>query len=743
MNRNPSPLRLLPLLLLIVLRSMASEIDPKRQFLPPQVEQISKRLVSIEDVSALRGVAALRVSPKKQRFIVCVYQRDVAANDYRAGWYVGDVKRMGELVYLADAGELTFNGADLVSQEVRWSPNEQWIAYTKKHGGEIQLWRSRLDGTQTEQITHNAADVREFEWNEEGTVLYFKVDTPRAEQARREQEKMRNGYQYDSDLYHISYFMAPDWTQSSETSSLTLWVVAIQSGHEKLASDAEQLAYRRITTPGHGAAAQHTAEVTGDSKSIEDGSGLRVVRPDGAAAWLEYLDSSTTFARVVATFIGEATPIRCISRECSGYVTGLWWSEVPDQVLFMRRTGIGLSSTEVLGWNPRTGKVSKMLQTVDDDYQFCGQGIQDRLICVRETPTWPAHIVAIDSHAGTVQTLADLNPEFRDIRLGQVERFEWDTPQFDWSKPGGRLEGVYPARAFGYILYPPDFNPHKKYPVFVDPYHAQGFESSVGHEHAQHVYAANGFIVLKTNFPLPDFEEMGARFGRNTMREIYSSELDFPHLTMLSESTVVALKMIARRGFIDIHRVGIGGVSHGSFVPMYMLIEHDLIAAISISSPDWTPIQYYTSTARTRELVAASSEEFLPKPEGHGREFYRRIDLADQIDEIEAPILMNLAAAETLALTPLIRGMADAGKPYDAYIFPNETHLKWQPAHLHAINHRNLDWFRFWLQDYMDSDPAKAEQYSRWRKLYELHRESLIRKGKNHEKLSTEIKPRR
>ncbi len=30
-----------------------------------------------------------------------------------------------------------------------------------------------------------------------------------------------------------------------------------------------------------------------------------------------------------------------------------------------------------------------------------------------------------------------------------------------------------------------------------------------------------------------------------------------------------------------------------------------------------------------------------------------------------------------------------------------------------------VDWFRFWLQDQEDADPAKVEQYARWRKLRE------------------------
>ena len=62
----------------------------------------------------------------------------------------------------------------------------------------------------------------------------------------------------------------------------------------------------------------------------------------------------------------------------------------------------------------------------------------------------------------------------------------------------------------------------------------------------------------------------------------------------------------------------------------------------------------------------------------------------------------------------------DASRPYDAYVFPDEEHIKWQPAHRYAIYNRNLDWFRFWLQDYENPAPDKAGQYARWRKLREL-----------------------
>jgi hypothetical protein len=68
----------------------------------------------------------------------------------------------------------------------------------------------------------------------------------------------------------------------------------------------------------------------------------------------------------------------------------------------------------------------------------------------------------------------------------------------------------------------------------------------------------------------------------------------------------------------------------------------------------------------------------------------------------------------------LVREMSDAHRPFDAFVYHNERHLRWQPGHRMAIYNRNLDWFRFWLQDFVDPDAAKADQYDRWGKLRAL-----------------------
>ncbi len=50
-------------------------------------------------------------------------------------------------------------------------------------------------------------------------------------------------------------------------------------------------------------------------------------------------------------------------------------------------------------------------------------------------------------------------------------------------------------------------------------------------------------------------------------------------------------------------------------------------------------------------------------------------------------------------------------------MLPNASHVVSMPSDLVQSQQGDVDWFRFWLQGYEDTDPAKADQYRRWESL--------------------------
>lgn len=690
-------------------------VQPRAGAIHAVGEAPHKRSITIDDYATVRHVDTLSPSPDGTRYAVLVRQGDPKANEYHWGWYVGHTHG-GSLTFVGDAGEarpfvdaVGNSVGEIGGREARWSPDGQWIAYLVRREGEVQLWQGKVDGSVQRQLTHNAADVQEFVWSNNGGTVYFTTGIPRAERRLRREEKARHGLQFDEDLYLFTDAMRPSIVPPEK--NLFTWAISVEREEERLASEQERSAFQSLLAHDETGGIQNSDE--------KDRSAKSVTRADNAQAWLKQTSRLSSIVRVMVTLPSRESSIPCTAEACAGAIQDLWWSDTGQRIFFWRGEGINNRSHAFYAWTSSTQAINQIYQSLDDDFRLCHKIPSDRLICVRETLIRPDHLVSLDLRSGKLKVLSEINPAFRDIAFGKVERFEWDTPQFRWSEPGAVLEGVYPKRAYGYIFYPPGFDRRRKYPVFIEPYVTHHFDAAAS-EHALHVYAANGFIVLDTAFPATI--DVFARLGPSFMSKLYSEELDFPHLTMLAESTLRGLDVAVSRGFIDKQRVGIGGVSHGTFVPLYILQKHDRIAAISISSATWGPHEYYWGTRKIEEFNAAEYgevgyEEWRPKPEGPGQEFWSRIDIADHVDAIKAPIMMNLPDVETYAQIRLLRHLRDAHKPYDAYIFPEETHIKWQPAHLYNIMNRNLDWFRFWLQGIEDTDPAKADQYSRWQLL--------------------------
>lgn len=665
----------------------------------PAVPPAEKHAFTIEDLLSLRDIDTLSVSPDGAQFAILVRQAAPENNSYRTGWFVGS-DREGALVFAGAGGDVSpaTDGnviGELSRRMAQWSPDGVWIAYPVRHHGEMQLWRSRRDGAVREQLTRNAADVRDFAWSEDGRSVYFTAGTPRAQLQARHDAEAGRGYRFD-DLRWMSRVISPGFPQRSPEANPPVWVVDVTTKIERPATEVQVRHFEQLRSAG----SNQSAEVP----RLATAHGMPPVRgSDGSWAWLAPEGNAS---RVTASLAADGSdPVTCAAPECAGpFLSSFWWSADDKRVIFWnydRRNGF---DPVLYTWSPSTGQVATVVPGSSQRFRDCAMN-RDRLFCVRETDTLPGHVAAIDTRSGEITVHADVNPELKNVRFGKVERIEWDVPA---TVP----EAGYAPRATGYILYPPDFDPTRRYPVFIAPYRDGGFpRGDTGDEHPLFAYAASGIVVLNTNFPLPVRKDGSS--STDFMKLLYSAELDFPHLTTLMRSTLRALDLVAQRGFLDRQRVGIGGLSHGSFVPLYMLQKEDRLAAVSIAGGHWNPTQYYASSP----IGSPRETEWYPAPFGDGLDWWNRIDIAQHVEQIEAPILFNFADTELFNGLTLLRHMENERKAFDAYVFPNEYHVKWQPAHRQALYRRNLDWFRFWLQDYEDPAPEKQEQYVRWRQL--------------------------
>ena len=157
-----------------------------------------------------------------------------------------------------------------------------------------------------------------------------------------------------------------------------------------------------------------------------------------------------------------------------------------------------------------------------------------------------------------------------------------------------------------------------------------------------------------------------------------------------------------------------GGLSFGSEVAMYVAMNSTLLSAVSISSLQLEPAGYWTSAMPGSDQPYYYGKVWGLGPPEQTAAAWRRVTPVFNVRRIRAPVLFQLPEQEARKIPELYARLSSAGTPTELFAFPDEAHVKLQPRHRLAVYDRNLDWFRYWLQNVRDPNPSKADQYRRW-----------------------------
>jgi len=665
----------------------------------------ARELLSLREIGGHRG--NISVSPDGSLVAFQLQHADLASRTYRVAWYVVPADG-GASVFVGEGGELLLNpslygriNGSRADVRAQWSPNGKWIAYIRQDAGEVQIWRSRVDGSQQKQVTHHSADVVAFRWKPDGKGIFFKVDRAREQMRRAERQEGDRGFLFD-DRFMPTESAEPLWypceqrggvpTPASQECTAKIWVVSLRGGERELRDEQEVRAFQ---SSGEQVRPLGVDKERNIRNVVWNASGT-------SAAWLENErpDRYPGFAAQLTMFTDKA---RCELAECHGQLKSAWWNG--EEVIFLREEGHAYGIPALYAWGPQ-GRSVRLLHRFDGVLSSCETG-HGQLICLHETPTSPRKIVSIRLTDGRLTTVFDPNPRFGRFDLGTVERIEW--------------HDAYGNATFGHLVYPARYREGSRYPLIIVQYRSRGFlRGGVGDEYPIYPLAAAGFVVL--SFDRPDDWKAAARGDTSTLPGLVASEAaewrdGYERHRALSALELI-LDRLVEQGIVDPARIGITGLSDGAETVEFALFRSRRFAAAAHSGGNPTPSYYYLSVNESLRgfirgiLQARSGAEAVER--------WKPYALMHNLEGVTTPLLIQVADSELIKTTPLHVAMKDAGKPVETYVFPGEYHIKWQPQHKLAVAERAIDWFRFWLKDEEDSDPAKAEQYVRWRLLREL-----------------------
>lgn len=659
--------------------------------LPNPKTRLKARPLEPEDLVRLRDIGPVEpqtfaapfftISPDRRWAAFQLRQADAGGNRYCLAMVIVDL-RGDDPPKIVDTGggplllTYDFRGiADFPSGLMRvvtprWSADGQWIAFLKRAGGRTQVWRAFADGRGAAPLTHAGTDVVDFRLTPDGSSVIF-ATRPGLELARRENEREGlNGWHYD-DRFVPMLSKRPQPRAPIERQAQAL---DLASGETRRPS-ADEAALVAVD--------REIIAVAGDEAANES-AGLKISSTDlsgGAEAG--------ALQAILPT--GEART--CSAPGCEGAATP-WWLPGKTRVRFFRREGWAHASTAIYDWDLKSGRVRRVYLT-DDVLSSCA-GDGESLICLVDSSLQPRRLIRLDPATGRRTLLFDPNPEFANLRLGRPERLHF--------------RNAFGVETVADLVLPVGYRPGRRYPMVIVQYDTRGFlRGGTDDEYPIQAFASRGFAVLSISHPRPpvgdpkDFEEA----GRLSLK-------GFLDRRNVQSSLEAGLGIAVNRGIADPARIGITGLSAGSSTVDWALIHSSLFAAAATSSCCWDPYSLsLVGPSAARHFVAEGYPNVLESNDP----FWNDKALLFNARRIKTPILVHASEAEMLMALPTYSGLREAGVPIDMFVYPDEYHGRWQPAHRLATYRRSLDWFDYWLQGIRSTAPDRQPELREWDRL--------------------------
>lgn len=551
----------------------------------------------------------------------------------------------------------------------RWFPDGRSLAFLRRDGGATQVWKAAADGSGSRALTRSIDDIEDFRIGAGGATMLF-ATRPGLRAARAAIAREGGpGFHYDDRYAPMSssrpFPVAPI--------PLAYFAQDLVTGTVRAATSAEQARFAEAEP--------------------REAIWTRAAGPDGRIAEIDAAAPGAMFGhgRLRVTR-NDSPPLICDDAACRN-ASRPWWAPDGRRVRFIAREGWARASTAIHEWLPGSGPPRRLLST-DDVLVDCAPQAGD-LICLREGATMPRRLERIALATGLRTTLFDPNPGFAAHRLGTVERLH--------------LRNAMGMESVADLVLPVDYQPGERYPLVVVQYDTRGFlRGGTGDEYPIQAFAARGFAVLSMSRP----QSPGGTGGAADPGAIERANLaGFADRRSTLSTVETGVRLLIARGIADPARIGITGFSNGATTATFALINSKMFAAAAMSNC------CFDTTLATR--VGPSAARFFaeigyPRLIDRAAALWDAISLSRNARRIDTPILLQVADDEMMSALESYTALREAGQPIDMYVFPDEHHVKWQPAHRLAVYRRALDWFDYWLRDVRSADPDRQRELAHW-----------------------------
>lgn len=627
----------------------------------------------------------LAVSPDGSKVAFSLVREDLETNAYCLAVFVSPL-RAGAVPKLVNQGGafraavaplrgfLAKNGS-MTATIPSWAPDGKSIAFLRSDNGVTQAWVAQADGSGSKAVSHSMSDISALAWTFDGRGLFIATKPSLLAERQAIDREADTGWLYDNRVF-ASYSLRP---LASADHPILVSEIDLSSGQARIVDASEKAALPR------------------DFGST-DPTSPEARAADGRRAWVERKGGGTDTPFVLNVSDVAGHHIDCSAQWCDGGIYALWWDPNGPTLYVQRREGWDKEITAFYRWIPGTKHAERVFAT-DDVVRDCVWATRG-FACTRENATTPRHIVLIDRLTGRSISVFDPNPGFASITLGSVRRL--------------RATSNLGLPSWADLVLPPNYRPGTKLPLVVVQYKSQGFlRGGTGDEYPIYLLAQHDFAVLSVE--RPGFPSEAMANAKSIVESDAANFKQWADRRNVLSALLAEIDLAIATGAVDERRIGITGVSDGSMTARFAMLNSHRFAAAVVSSCCYDPVSVMSVNGPAFADFMQSIG--FPPATRPNVDFWKDFSFAVSGARADTPLLMLLSDHEASSAFESIEALREYGKPVEAYIYPDESHIKSEPLHKLSVGERSIDWFAFWLQGKEDPDPAKVAQYTRWRSM--------------------------
>ena len=571
------------------------------------------------------------------------------------------------------------------ARQPSWSPDSEWIAFSRSVDGKSQILAIRPQGGESIQLSASTTGVNSFRWSPDGRRIGFLAQEPEDAEGKRRKELLGDFHVVRRD-YRFSQFWTLDAVTASDKPASgeqhTHGAERHISGFH-WAPDSSGIAFTATRTPdrvdGASADVYWLDLESGQIRPIVQQSGpdnLALISPDGRSLLVstylgqeKYYASNSQLARVD---IGGGG-VESLTENFDENPRALVWKAAGIYFWGYQKT-----ASHLFLLDPRSRQIRRISNPDDamvGSFSFSDDG--KRMSYVKESSDELPEVYVSNSDGSQPRKLTNTTSQIADYTLGTREVISWK------SEDGTEIEGI--------LTKPGNFDPSRRYallcvihggPTGID---RPSLLSRGRSYYPVDIWAAQGSLVLQVNYR--GSAGYGEVFRKLNMRNLGVGD---------SWDVLSGVQHLIDKGWVDPARVGSMGWSQGGYISAFLTTSSDRFAAISVGAGISNWATYYYNTDITPFTINYLGDDPADDPE-----IYRKTSPMSYILQAKTPTLIQHGEFDRRVPIPnayeLRQGLEDRGVPVEMVVYRGFGHGINKPRAMRAAMTHNLEWFNHYL----------------------------------------------